>query len=329
MKESILVINGSTILITGGTGSLGRAILDRLLATTPDSRIIIFSRDELKQYNMKIAYAGASQVEFILGDVRDLTRLTNALHKVDYVIHTAALKQVDTGEHNPMEFIKTNILGSQNLIEAAIANGVKKVIALSTDKASSPNNLYGATKLTADKLFIAANNHSYKFETFFSVARFGNLMGSRGSVIPYFRDLAKTGNPLPITDFEMTRFWMDIDYAVEFVLQSLATMKGGELFVPKIPSFRIVELAKAISPDSKLIEIGLRPGEKLHEEMISADDSFRTYVVEDYFIVAPVIAEWGFSAPSQTKMTKNSAFVSNEPAIMLGVDDISNLLEKI
>jgi UDP-N-acetylglucosamine 4,6-dehydratase len=200
------------------------------------------------------------------------------MHNVDFVIHTAALKQVDTGEYNPMEFIKTNVLGSQNVIDASIETGVKRVVALSTDKASSPINLYGATKLTADKLFVAANNYSHSYGTIFSVVRYGNVMGSRGSVIPFWKKLAEEGQPLPITDLRMTRFWISIDQAVQFVLNSLEIMNGGELYVPRIPSMRIVDLAAAVAPQAELVEIGMRPGEKLHEEMISSDDSRRTII---------------------------------------------------
>jgi UDP-N-acetylglucosamine 4,6-dehydratase/5-epimerase len=251
-------LDGASILVTGGTGSLGKSLVNYLLKQTNVRRIAILSRDELKQQNFKASLLGEERMRFFLGDVRDLDRLKRAFHGVDYVIHAAALKQVDTGEYNPMEFIKTNILGSQNVIDAAIDAGVKKVVALSTDKASSPINLYGATKLTADKLFIAANNYSFTYGTSFCVVRYGNVMGSRGSVIPLFKDIAMKGKPLPITDLRMTRFWITIESAVKFVIDSIDMMSGGELYVPKIPSMKIVDLAHAIAPNSKLHEIGRR-----------------------------------------------------------------------
>ena len=236
-------IDGSSLLITGGTGSLGKALLTHLLKNTKCERIAIYSRDELKQAHLKEQFGNEPRLRWFLGDIRDKDRLKRALHRVDFVVHAAALKQVDTGEYNPMEFIKTNVLGSQNVIEAAIDAGVKKVIALSTDKASSPINLYGATKLTADKLFVAANNYSISYGTSFSVVRYGNVMGSRGSVIPFFQKLAREGNPLPLTDIRMTRFWISIQQAVEFVMDSFNLMSGGELYVPRIPSMKLIDLA--------------------------------------------------------------------------------------
>jgi UDP-N-acetylglucosamine 4,6-dehydratase len=248
---------------------------------------------------------------------------------VDFVIHAAALKQVDTGEYNPMEFIKTNILGSQNVIDASIDAGVKRVVALSTDKASSPINLYGATKLTADKLFVAANNYSFMYGTTFSVVRYGNVMGSRGSVIPFFKELAERGEPLPITDIRMTRFWISIQDAVQFVMDSLEIMTGGELYVPRIPSMKIVDLANAISPDVKLIEIGMRPGEKLHEEMISADDSRRTIVLKNRFVVTPVIADWGYILPSGEKMPEGQAYRSDNNDMWITSSDIKKFIDEL
>jgi UDP-N-acetylglucosamine 4,6-dehydratase len=259
--------------------------------------------------------------------VRDIERLKIAFHGVDYVIHAAALKQVDTGEYNPMEFIKTNVLGSQNVIDAAIYTGVKKVVALSTDKASSPINLYGATKLTADKLFVAANNYSFKYGTIFSVVRYGNVMGSRGSVIPYFRDLAKEGKPLPITDFRMTRFLISLENAVTFIISSLKLMQGGELYVPRIPSMKILDLAKVISANAELIEIGLRPGEKLHEEMISADDSRRTIELKERFIVMPVVSEWGYKTPEGILMKEESAYSSDKNDLWMSPSELSKFIE--
>jgi UDP-N-acetylglucosamine 4,6-dehydratase len=302
-------LDDSSVLITGGTGSLGKALITRLLKTKA-RRIAIISRDELKQHDLRQQLKD-ERLRWFVGDIRDSERLIRAFHGVDFVIHAAALKQVDTGEHNPTEFLKTNVLGSQNVIDAAIVAGVKKVVALSTDKASSPINLYGATKLTADKLFIAANNFSHSYGTTFSVVRYGNVMGSRGSVIPYWKSLASQDLPLPVTDKRMTRFWISIDSAVTFVLESLDSMNGGELFVPKIPSMKIIDLATAVSPKGKIVEIGMRPGEKLHEEMISADDARRTVVLSDRFVVLPVVAEWGFTSPNGATMISDLAYSSD------------------
>jgi UDP-N-acetylglucosamine 4,6-dehydratase len=248
---------------------------------------------------------------------------------VDFVIHAAALKQVDTGEYNPMEFIKTNVLGSQNVIDASIDAGVKRVVALSTDKASSPINLYGATKLTADKLFVAANNYSFGYGTTFSVVRYGNVMGSRGSVIPFFREIATQGKPLPITDFRMTRFWISIESAVKFVIDSLEMMTGGELYVPKISSMKIIDLAHAVAPGAKLEEIGMRPGEKLHEEMISADDSRRTIILEKRYVVTPVVAEWGYEPPIGPRMSEGQAYRSDTNDLWMSELDIKNFIKKL
>jgi UDP-N-acetylglucosamine 4,6-dehydratase len=316
-----------SILITGGTGSLGKALVKFLLENTKVRRVAIFSRDELKQLQMKTEFGDDDRLRWFLGDIRDIERLKLALHEVDFVIHAAALKQVDTGEYNPMEFIKTNVLGSQNVIDAAISSGVRKIVALSTDKASSPINLYGATKLTADKLFIAANNYGYKRGTICSVVRYGNVMGSRGSVIPYFRELAAQGKSLPITDLRMTRFWISIDDAVKFVLDSLIMMEGGELYVPRIPSMKIVDLARAVSPGSALDEIGMRPGEKLHEEMISADDSRRTIILKDRFVVTPVVAEWGYNPPRGMAMAEGSAYKSDTNEQWMSESDIKKFIE--
>lgn len=320
-------LDGSSVLITGGTGSLGKALIDFLLKETKVRRIAIFSRDELKQHHLRITLGDDPRLRWFLGDIRDLDRLKRALHGVDYVIHAAALKQVDTGEYNPMEFVKTNVLGSQNVIDASIEAGVKRVVALSTDKASSPINLYGATKLTADKLFIAANNYSFAYGTTFSVVRYGNVMGSRGSVIPFFQDLAAQGKPLPITDLRMTRFWISIESAVRFVIDSLEMMSGGELYVPKIPSMKIVDLAHAVDPEAKLEEIGMRPGEKLHEEMISADDSRRTIILDNRFVVTPVVAEWGYVEPDGARMAEGTAYKSDTNDIWMSEIDIKNFIK--
>ena len=311
IEREMSLLDDSSVLITGGTGSLGNALISRLLQNSKVRRIVIFSRDELKQHEMRAKFNNDDRLRWFLGDIRDLSRLTLAFHAVDYVIHAAALKQVDTGEYNPMEFIKTNVLGSQNVIEASIQSGIKRVVALSTDKASSPINLYGATKLTADKLFIAANNYGASYGTSFSVVRYGNVMGSRGSVIPFFRKLAEAGKPLPITDKRMTRFWISIEDAVDFVLDSFELMNGGELYVPRIPSMKLVDLAAAVAPNSTLEEIGIRPGEKLHEEMISSDDSRRTTILGNRFVVNPVAAEWGYVAPKGEQFPDGNAYRSD------------------
>jgi UDP-N-acetylglucosamine 4,6-dehydratase len=322
-------LDNSSVLITGGTGSLGKALISYLLQNTKVRRIAVFSRDELKQHNLQNEIGNDSRLRWFIGDIRDIERLKRALHGVDFVIHTAALKQVDTGEYNPMEFIKTNVLGSQNVIDACIEAGVRKVVALSTDKASSPINLYGATKLTADKLFVAANNYSHSYGTTFCVVRYGNVMGSRGSVIPYWKALGAEGKPLPITDLRMTRFWISIDQAVKFVLDSLEMMQAGELYVPRIPSMRIVDLAAAVAPSAELEEVGMRPGEKLHEEMISADDSRRTVVMKDRYVVTPVVAEWGYVEPEGQKMPEGQAYQSNTNDLWMSQEDIRKFLQEI
>lgn len=321
-------MKNSSVLITGGTGSIGQALIDDLLDNRNVRRLAIFSRDELKQAGMKAKYSHDPRVRWFIGDIRDLPRLTTAFYGVDYVIHAAALKQVDTGEYNPMEFIKTNILGSQNVIDAAINSGVKKVIALSTDKASSPINLYGATKLTADKLFISANNYSIARGTSFSVVRYGNVLGSRGSVIPLFLKLAKEDKPLPITDKRMTRFWISIEEAVKFIIESFELMKGGELYVPRIPSMKLIDLANAISSENRIIESQIRPGEKLHEEMISADDSRRTILLKDRFIVSPVVAEWGYKEPAGVRMPEGKAYKSDTNEMWVSKEDLISILKK-
>lgn len=319
------VLENASILVTGGTGSFGKAFIAYALENLDPRRVAVLSRDELKQSEMKAAFPD-ERMRWFLGDIRDRDRLDRAFHGVDYVVHAAALKQVDTAEYNPMEFVKTNILGSQNVIDAAIDNGVKRVVALSTDKASSPINLYGATKLTADKLFIAANNITQGFGTAMSVVRYGNVMGSRGSVIPLFQRLAKEGKPLPITDPHMTRFWITLPQAVQFVVDSFDQMKGGELYVPRIPSMRITDLVAAIAPGAATTEIGIRPGEKLHEEMIAADDSYRTVRLPDRYVVQPTVLEWWFAPPGGEAVEPGFSYRSDTNDQWLTPDDLRRLI---
>ena len=276
------------ILISGGTGSLGRALLSEFLKDKNINRIVIYSRDELKQWELQQKYPPSEypMIRFFLGDIRDYSRLKNALEEIDTVIHAAALKQVPAAEYNPIEFINTNVMGAQNLIRACIDTQVKKVVALSTDKAAAPINLYGASKLCSDKLFIAANNIVGKKNLSFSVVRYGNVMGSRGSVIPFFLNQAKSGI-LPITDINMTRFNITLSEGVQMVISAIKNSLGGELFVPKIPSLRVTDLAKAIGPTCQTKIIGIRPGEKIHEEMITKSDSFNTFEIDNKYIIFP------------------------------------------
>ncbi|MBZ7951395.1 UDP-N-acetylglucosamine 4,6-dehydratase (inverting) [Campylobacter sp. LH-2024] len=283
------MFNGKNILITGGTGSFGKTYTKILLRNYKPNKIIIFSRDELKQFEMAISFNHPC-MRYFIGDVRDKERLNYAMNDVDYVIHAAAMKHVPVAEYNPMECIKTNINGAQNVIDACLENNVEKCIALSTDKACNPVNLYGATKLASDKLFVAANNIAGNKNTKFSVARYGNVVGSRGSVVPFFKKLIKEGvKELPITDERMTRFWISLEDGVKFVLNNFEIMHGGEVFVPKIPSMKITDLAHALAPNLKTKIIGIRPGEKLHETMISSDDSHLTYEFNTYYVISPSI----------------------------------------
>jgi UDP-N-acetylglucosamine 4,6-dehydratase len=324
------ILEGSSILITGGTGSFGKAFLQQLLETRNPERVVIFSRDELKQYDMRQIWGDDPRVRFFIGDIRDRDRLRMAMHGVEYVVHAAALKQVDTAEYNPMEYVKTNILGSENVIQASLEAGVKKVVALSTDKASSPVNLYGATKLTADKLFISSNHYAMAGGTRFSVVRYGNVMGSRGSVIPFFRSIAAEGKPLPVTDLRMTRFWITLPQAVEFVMRSFNDMNGGELYVPRIPSMKVIDLAEAVAPGAELVEIGIRPGEKLHEEMISSEDSRRTLRRPDRYIVLPTFAIWGgFTEPAGEQVEDGFSYTSDNNDLWLDVDQLRSMLNDL
>ena len=283
------MLKNRSILVTGGTGSFGKAFVHRLLKLYPDvARLVIYSRDELKQYEMSQVFSEREfpAVRYFIGDVRDADRLHRALEGIDVVVHAAALKQVPAAEYNPFECIKTNVLGAQNLIEACMDAGVKRVVALSTDKAAAPINLYGATKLCSDKLFIAANNVKGKRDLRFSVVRYGNVMGSRGSVIPFFLEKRRTG-VLPVTDRNMTRFNISLDEGVDMVLWAIEHARGGEILVPKIPSYRILDVAEAVGPQCRHEEVGVRPGEKIHEEMITASDSFNTVDLGRYFAILP------------------------------------------
>ncbi|MEE8426757.1 MAG: UDP-N-acetylglucosamine 4,6-dehydratase (inverting) [Woeseiaceae bacterium] len=283
------MFDNSVVMITGGTGSFGKKYTETVLDRYNPRKIIIYSRDELKQYEMQQVYH-QDCMRYFIGDVRDAERLRKAMHGVDYVIHAAALKQVPAAEYNPTECIKTNIHGAENVIEAAIANNVKKVIALSTDKATSPINLYGATKLVSDKLFVAANNMVGEKQTRFACVRYGNVVGSRGSVVPFFKGLVAQGaDELPITHEMMTRFWITLQQGVDFVLRNFDRMHGGEIFVPRIPSIRIMDLAEAYAPETATRIVGIRPGEKLHEIMCPADDSHLTIEFEDHYVICPSI----------------------------------------
>ncbi len=283
------MFNGKTVLITGGTGSFGKLYVRTLLERYNCRKIIVYSRDELKQYEMQQVY-NTEEMRYFIGDVRDLDRLTQAMRGVDYVIHAAALKQVPAAEYNPTECIKTNVHGAENVIKAAIANSVEKIMALSTDKAAMPINLYGATKLVSDKLFVAANNIAGGHPTRFSVTRYGNVVGSRGSVLPFFQQIIKRGGTeLPITDPRMTRFWITLQQGVDFVLKNFERMQGGEIFVPKIPSMRLTDLAAGLAPKLATKIVGIRPGEKLHETMCPADDSHLTLEFADHYVIKPTI----------------------------------------
>ena len=288
------MLNNKTVLITGGTGSFGHHFVDYVLAHYQPQKIIIYSRDEFKQFNMQNAYKKYNDViRFFIGDVRDKERLYRALNGVDYVIHAAALKQVPACEYNPIEAIKTNINGACNVIDACLDKGVKKVVALSTDKAVSPINLYGSTKMVSDKLFAAANAYSGSDGTKFAVVRYGNVAGSRGSVIPFFQNIINNGgDELPITDHRMTRFWISLEEGVKLVVKALEESRGGETFISKIPSFKITDLAQAMLPGCKMPEVGIREGEKLHEVMVPAEDSMRTYEYDKHYIIYPNYDWW-------------------------------------
>jgi UDP-N-acetylglucosamine 4,6-dehydratase len=326
------MLNDKTILITGGTGSFGKKCTEVILNRYKPKKLIIFSRDELKQFEMAQQFPDSKfgAIRYFIGDVRDKERLYRAFHAVDIVIHAAALKQVPAAEYNPFEAVKTNILGAENIINVAIDQGVKKVIALSTDKACNPINLYGATKLCSDKLFIAGNSYVGHDHTIFSVVRYGNVVGSRGSVIPFFLK-EKTKGVLPITDPRMTRFWITLEQGVDFVLDCLGRMVGGELFVPKIPSMNIMELAKVIAPECKTKIIGIRPGEKIHEVMISKDDARRTIESDSYFVVQPDFRFWSrrTNYGSMKVVPQDFEYNSGANPCFLTVDQMKEMIRKL
>lgn len=289
------MLTNSSILITGGTGSFGHTFIPMTLDKYNPKRLVIYSRDEMKQWEMAKLFTGDSRVRFFIGDVRDKDRLSRALDGIDYVVHAAATKIVPTAEYNPFECVKTNINGAMNLIDACIDRGVKRIIALSTDKASSPSNLYGATKLASDKLFVAGNSYAGAHDTRFGVVRYGNVMGSRGSVIPFFLSLVNTGK-LPITDARMTRFMITLEEGVEMVWHAFEDMVGGEIYIKKIPSMKVTDIAKAVDEKAEHEIIGIRPGEKLHEQMIGSEDSYYTYEYHDHYKILPAINNWGADA---------------------------------
>ncbi|PIY79915.1 MAG: UDP-N-acetylglucosamine 4,6-dehydratase (inverting) [Candidatus Pacebacteria bacterium CG_4_10_14_0_8_um_filter_43_12] len=328
------IFDNQTILVTGGTGSFGKAFIDYVLHTYKPESIRIYSRDELKQWQLKKRFSNSpylNKLRFFLGDVRDKERLTRACYKTDVIIHAAALKQVPACENDPIEAVKTNIGGAVNVIDAALDNNVKKIVALSTDKASEPINLYGATKLCSDKLMIQANSYRGDKDAQFSVVRYGNVMGSRGSVIPLFLKQKEAGE-LTITDLEMTRFWITLPEAVQFVISSLGMMQGGELFIPKIPSMKIVNLAKAIAPKVKITVVGLRPGEKIHESLISSSESRFTSDLGDRYMLEPLyLPNWNqdFKYPSKKKkVVKNFSYTSHNNPDFLSIGQMRKILKQ-
>ncbi len=333
------MINDSTVLITGGTGSFGKEFVSEIIKNYSPKKIVIFSRDELKQWNMQLTWPSTDElpIRYFIGDVRDKERLIRAMEGADIVIHSAALKQVPTAEYNPFEVIKTNVIGAQNVIDAALQNDVKKVIALSTDKAAAPINLYGATKLTSDKLFIAANNYKGWNDIKFSVVRYGNVMGSRGSVIPLFIEKSKNDEEVNITNKKMTRFNITLQESVNFVIKSIERMVGGEIFVPKLPSYNIMDLARAIDENIKYKITKIRPGEKLHEEMITLSDSVNTIEFDDYFVICPdsEFISWknkeykdAITGKSGKKVNENFSYSSGKNEDFLTVDQIKNLIKQ-
>jgi len=320
------MLNNSSILITGGTGSFGRQFIPMTLAKYNPTRLVIYSRDEMKQWEMAQRFDNDPRVSFIIGDVRDKDRLTRALDGIDYVVHAAATKIVPTAEYNPFECVKTNINGAMNLIDACIDRGIKQVVALSTDKASNPINLYGATKLASDKLFVAANAYAGSHKSRFSVVRYGNVMGSRGSVIPFFLSLEDTG-VLPITDPKMTRFMITLEQSVKMVWHAFDDMQGGEIYVKKIPSMNILDIANATLPSAKHKVIGIRPGEKIHEQMIGLEDAPHTYAYEDHFKILPMIHNWSadpMRIKNGTKVPENFTYTSGNNTEWMTVAELQH-----
>ncbi|MTI97170.1 MAG: UDP-N-acetylglucosamine 4,6-dehydratase (inverting) [Marinobacter adhaerens] len=323
------MFENSSILITGGTGSFGHTFVPMLLERFNPRKVIIFSRDEMKQWEMAKKFAGDHRVRFFIGDVRDKDRLYRALDGVDYVVHAAATKIVPTAEYNPFECIKTNINGAMNLIDACIDKGVKRVVALSTDKASSPINLYGATKLASDKLFVSGNSYAGGHDTRFAVVRYGNVMGSRGSVIPFFMSVKDQG-VLPITDERMTRFMISLEEGVELIWHAFEDMEGGEIYVKKIPSMKVTDLARVVAPDAKHEIVGIRPGEKLHEQMIGAEDSYYTYEYPEHFKILPAIHDWSADAArikDGKKVPEGFVYSSDNNTEWMSQDDLQSWID--
>ena len=324
------MLKNSSILITGGTGSFGHAFIPMTLEKYNPKRLVVYSRDEMKQWEMAKLFKDDSRVRFFIGDVRDKDRLSRALDGIDYVVHAAATKIVPTAEYNPFECVKTNINGAMNLIDACIDKGVKRVVALSTDKASSPSNLYGATKLASDKLFVAGNSYSGECKTRFSVVRYGNVMGSRGSVIPFFISISDSG-VLPITDNRMTRFMILLEEGVELVWHAFNDMEGGEVYVKKIPSMKVTDIALAVSKKAKQEEVGIRPGEKLHEQMIGTEDVLYTYEYDDYFKILPSINNWSADPVrigSGKKVDPEFTYCSNNNKEWMTIETLQKWIEK-
>jgi len=328
-------LHGTRILVTGGTGSFGQAFIRRVSELVDYERIVVFSRDELKQYEMEQSFPPEKlgRMRFFIGDVRDLPRLEMAMRDIDYVIHAAALKHVPAAEYNPFECIHTNVLGAENVVQAAIRNRVKRVIALSTDKASNPINLYGASKLASDKIFVAANHLSGSTKVRFAVVRYGNVVGSRGSVVPLFRRLvAERAESLPITDERMTRFWIALREGVDFVLSCLAMTRGGEIFVPKIPSMRIVDVARTMAPQLPHRIIGIRPGEKLHETMVTEGDARNTVEMNDRYVIEPAFAWWDrttFEGSSAKRVTDDFRYASDTNTHWLDAKQLEKMLQEL
>lgn len=323
------MLDGKTILVTGGTGSFGKKFTRMVLDRYDVNKLIIFSRDELKQAQMRTEFGNNPKLRFFIGDVRDKERLYRAFDGVDIVIHAAALKRVPECEYNPFEAIKTNVIGAQNIIDAAIDRGVSKIVALSTDKAVNPINLYGATKLCSDKLFIAGNSYVGGKDTRFAVVRYGNVVGSRGSVVPLFMKLKNTGK-LPITDPRMTRFWITLEEGVEMVFTALEKMQGGEIFVPKIPSMKVTDLAKAIAPECELEIVGIRPGEKLHESLITASDARHTLEFDNYYIIQPEFSWWRLGNHKDGKpIEEDFEYTSDKNEEWLTVEEMREMLKQL